>query len=286
MNWIKKFQKHSWTEQDELTAQIVRRMEEILLAIADKATDEYLEKGSYTKPSEADLYVAIESYYKTLVRKAYNAAQIAKQLQKPKMQSVEKKLAKLPLGIPNRLPPLVKFFADRRMWTKMQKRGFLIVKKLRTAYFKKLDKKFAQIGPDLQNGKISPADVKKELRNAWKATKSRVETIFQTETTNYFNKVQVSFYQDDEDIIGFLFQANRDGSTTDICRSRHGLVYRPGSKLLKKNTPACHYRCRSELIPLANTPANRKMLEDPSRDPEKRKVTPLPPGWVAGRKAA
>lgn len=252
--------------------------------LLEKAIDELIEKGSYSKPNPDLMYAVMERYYRKIVEQAYHTSQIAKEVQKPKMQSDKKSLAKLPLGIPNKLPPLVRFFSDKRTWGTIQKRSRKIVDRLRSAYFKKLDRKFAKIGPQLQTGEKSPKEVKDELRKAWKVTKSRVETLFRTETTNYFNKVQVSFFSDDEDIIGFLFQANRDSSTTGICRTRHGLVYRPGTKELKENTPACHYNCRSELIPLANIPGNRKMLEDPSRDPSKRRVTPLPPGWVAGRK--
>jgi SPP1 gp7 family putative phage head morphogenesis protein len=284
MKWMKKYQAHSWSIQDDLMNRTIKMMEIMMLGMLEKISTEYLETGSYTKPSDQQMYLVMERFYSQVVHKAYGVSQVVKQVQGFKPQSDKKKLGKLPLGIPNRLPPLVKFFSSKRMWPTMQRRGRIIVGKLQKAYFKKLDRKFAEIGPALQRGEISPEEVKKELREAWKATKSRVETIFQTETTNYFNKVQVSFFNDDEDIIGFLFQSNRDSSTTDICRKRDGLIYRPGTQLLKENTPACHWRCRSELIPLANTPQNLKMFKDTNRDPNKRRVPPLPPGWVAGRK--
>lgn len=283
MTWKKQYQKHIWSVQDRLAETANREMDIALLGILEQCTNEWLEKGVYTKPNEMLMYLVVERYYRRVVEQAYHASQIAKNVQKPHI--VKKNLAAgRTYGIPRRLPSLVKFFADKGTWPVMRKRARRIVKALRRTYFQKLDKKFAEIGPQLQNGEKTVEEVKKELRQAWKATKPRVETIFRTETTNYFNKIQVSFFDGDEDIIGFLFQANRDSATTSICQARHGLVYRPGTKLLKENTPACHYNCRSELIPLANIPQNLTMLKDPSRDPSKRKVPPLPPGWVSGRK--
>lgn len=44
----------------------------------------------------------------------------------------------------------------------------------------------------------------------------------------------------------------------------------------------CHWNCRSHLIPLANTEENRKLLEERSRNPEFRKVVPLPSGFGHG----
>ena len=120
---------------------------------------------------------------------------------------------------------------------------------------------------------------KKRMMSTFDATKSRVETIFRTETTTYFDQTQVRYFQSDPEIIGFLFDALLDSATTKICRSRHGLVYRPKTQELREVTGACHYNCRKHLIALANTEYNRKLLADPNRDPSKRKVAPLLPGW-------
>jgi SPP1 gp7 family putative phage head morphogenesis protein len=146
-------------------------------------------------------------------------------------------------------------------------------------YLRKLGKKFQSILPKLDTNEMTPQEAKTELLEAWDASKSRVELIFRTETTTYFGKTQVAFFNGEPDIIGFLFDSIRDRSRTAWCKTRHGLVYRPNTKLLTENTPSCHWNCRSHLIPLADTPENRKMLEDPNRDPELKKVEPLPPGW-------
>lgn len=281
MPWKAKYQKHIWSQQDTIMDRAVRSMDVMMLAVLEKATDEFMEVGKITNFSEENFYLIIERFYKEIVKSSYTSAEMAKQLQG--MKPAKKKLARIP-GADSRLPKLVQFFGNKGEWPRMKKRGRRIVKNLRDYYFRKLDRKFKKIGPELVNGDKSPDEVKQELRKEWRTSKARVETIFRTETTNYFNKVQREFFENDDDIIGFLFQANRDSGTTDICRSRHGLVYRPNTELLRKNTPACHYRCRSEIIPLADIPENRKMLSDPSRDPAKRSVVPLPRGWVAGRK--
>jgi SPP1 gp7 family putative phage head morphogenesis protein len=162
------------------------------------------------------------------------------------------------------------------------KRSRALSERMKKQYLQKLKRKFNKIVPMLTRGEISPADAKKEMMNVWGASKSRVETIFRTETTNYFGKVQVNFFQDDDEIIGFLFDSNIDSSITDICRSRHGMIFtkeHTGKNSLAYNTPALHYNCRSHLIPLANTPENRKLLEDVSRDPSKHKLAELPDDW-------
>jgi len=159
------------------------------------------------------------------------------------------------------------------------KRNKAIVDRVRKAYLAKLQRKFRAIVPRLDANAITPAEAKKEMMSAWEASKSRVELIFRTETSTYFGKTQVNFFNSDPQIIGFLFDSVRDAARTEICRSRHGLIFRPRTKLLEQNTPACHYNCRSHLIPLANTPYNRKLLDDPSRDPANHKLAPLPHGW-------
>lgn len=193
--------------------------------------------------------------------------------------STRRKLAGLPSGKIPDLPRLVAFFRDKRQWGPIDKRRKKLIDRLRKAYLEKLRKKFKAVVPAMLSGEKSPAEVKAELMEAWGATRSRVGTIFDTETTKYFCQTQVAFFEEDPDIIGFLFDSIRDTARTPICQSRHGLVFRPGTQLLRKNTPALHWRCRSHLIALADTEYNRKLLADPQRDPERRALVPLPKGW-------
>lgn len=115
-----------------------------------------------------------------------------------------------------------------------------------------------------------------------KVSRARARTIVETETTRYYNDTRKTFYSAVESVIGFLFVAVRDHATTKWCRSRNGVVFIKGTDLLHKNTPPCHYNCRSELLPLSRlNPAHRKLLEDASRRAENNNLAPLLPHWNA-----
>lgn len=194
-----------------------------------------------------------------------------------------KRLASYPKG---KLPPdahsLAALFRNRKAWDVMVKRNRQYATGIKRAYLQKLRRHFAKVMPLLNAGDITIDEAKAQLESAVKATGPRVNTIFRTETTNYFSQAQVNYFDGEEGILGFLFDSTTDSARTDICRSRHGMVLRSGSQELKKNTPSCHYNCRSHLIPLADTPENRKLFQEPSRQPSNRTLAPLPRGWRSG----
>lgn len=265
-------------------------MESAMRDAVDYIMYHYEKTGQFMVPTLNSMYGVSDSFYRDVITAAFHSASKEKEAQRKneaipvdknkKLQEGFKRMSgKWPTGIPKSLTGLEKIFRDRRYWPKIMKRSKRITDTVRKRYLSKLKIKFDGILPDLDNGIISPQEGKKVLMEAWEATKPRVELIFRTETTTYFGKTQVAFFADDDQIIGFLFDALRDRATTQWCRTRHGLIYRPGTKLLSENTPACHWNCRSHLIPLANIEYNRKLLEDPNRDPENRKVEPLPSGW-------
>jgi SPP1 gp7 family putative phage head morphogenesis protein len=266
--------KHKLNIRDKIVGSFVNQVEQYLHSVTDKIIDHYLKTGQISIPQMNDLYVITDNYYRDVISSAYNLAK------KQKLKGNEKtKLSFIKDRLPKSLKDLENVFRDKRKFPRIMKRSKRVTDDLRKSYLDKLAKKFKIISPALKSGEISPKEAKKQMMDTWKTTKARVETIFRTETTNYFEDAQVSFYSDEDDVIGFLFDSVRDNSRTSICKSRHGLVYRPGTKLLSDNTPGCHWNCRSHLIALANTPENRKMLEDPNRDPSKVAVVPLPKGW-------
>jgi SPP1 gp7 family putative phage head morphogenesis protein len=228
----------------------------------------------YAEPSLNDMFGATETFYRSVVSEAFRSCE-----EERIAMSGRRRLAKGPTGIPKRVKSLDQIFRNAKYWQSIMKRSNALTNRLKRQYLRKLKTKFDEIVPMMNSGEITPTEVKEHMISAWTASKPRVTTIFRTETTNYFGKTQVNFFQDDPDIIGFLFDSIRDSHRTKICKDRHGLIYRPGTKLLKENTPALFYNCRSHLIALANTAYNRKLLEDPDRDPTKRAVAPLPPGW-------
>lgn len=280
-----------YRKKDKLVSKTVKLMMAKMEAVIDEVLENGIKTGKFIKPTLNDLYAITDDFYRALVTEAFYSAKTESKgieknqppLIKPEKSSDQQltKLAgaKWPLGVPKTLPGLEKIFRDKNSWPKIMKRSKKVTDLVREEYLRKLGKKFDEVIPRLNSGDLTADEAKTQLRRAWKATESRVELIFRTETTTYFAKVQVAYFNQEDGIIGFLFDALRDRATTEWCRSRHGLIYRPGSSLLTQNLPPCHWNCRSHLIPLANTPQNQKMLADPARDPENKKVSPLPSGW-------
>ncbi len=248
----------------------------------DYIMDHYEKVGQFAAPSLSQLDLLMAAFYYDVLHLGLNLAKTDPAVgRKGTNSSVDKKLAASdwPTGIPKHLTGLEKIFRNKRYWPSIMKRSEKITDRVRKQYLKKLQQKFNKILPSLHAGEITPSEARSALMKTWDASKPRVELIFRTETSTYFGKTQTAYFDGDDDIIGFLFDSVKDIARTDICRTRHGLIYRPGTKLLRDNTPSLHYNCRSHLIPLANTEANRKLLAEASRDPSKRSVAPLLPGW-------
>lgn len=273
--WRKRQIRDKFRRKDQVTNRAVDAMEEVMLEAVEAIMLEYQRTGRYHEPTLEGMFGVSANFYLHVATSAIDAAKHEKQEQVGKKRLA----AKLPPGAPKTIAELEKVFRDKRTWPAMMKRSKKLTERLRQAYLQKLRRRFAILTPQLTEGEITVEQAKAKLMNAWDASKARVTTIFRTETTKYFATVQVAYFEQDDEIIGFLFDSISDKSRTPICRSRHGLIYRPGSQELRKNTPALHYNCRSHLIALANIAHNRKLLEDPKRDPAKVTVAPLPPGW-------
>ena len=230
--------------------------------------------GRYKDPNLDKVDALFLDFYERIVTSSIFTAQETARQQMPKKLSKHEDM-----GLPKGVRKAREVIKDKRFWRRLKKRADRASKRYKQRYLKELRKKFAQIIPAFQRGDLTIKEIKDNLQANMRFTKSRAETVFRTEVTNYYANAQVAYFEEEEAIIGFIFDAVRDSGSTSICRQRHGLIYRPNTKLLTKNTPSLHYNCRSHLIPLANTAQNRKMLLDPSRDPTKKKVPPLPKGW-------
>lgn len=139
-----------------------------------------------------------------------------------------------------------------------------------------------------EGGEQTQIEVREIIKKRAKTTVARAQTIVRTETTRYYNKARIDYYSQAEDVTHYLFMAVRDKATTPWCmpketngkRGRHGLVYAKAGQLLKKESPPCHYNCRSELLPLnKHNPSHRKLIEDPAIRRANVKCYPLPTGW-------
>lgn len=268
--------------KDMLVSRYTRHMEMVMKEAVNYIWEHYEKTGRYVVPSLHAMDRVSENFYRDVLTHAYDSSVSEKKAQHSNGETPNvglRHLSRWPIGIPKSLRSLEKIFRDKRYWPMIMKRSQLITDRIRRLYLKKLQVRFDKIIPDLNAGTITPIEAKAKLSEAWAVTESRIEMIFRTESSTYFSKTQVAFFSGDKDIIGFLFDSIRDIARTPWCRSRHGLIYRPGTKELTDNIPPVHHNCRSHLIPLANTQHNREMLADPRRDPEKVKVVPLPAGW-------
>jgi SPP1 gp7 family putative phage head morphogenesis protein len=273
--WRRALIKRQFRRRDAVANEAVNAVEGALARATYAVFNQLVSGADFRAPDLSVLDVMGETFYRKLVEEAARSVGDER-----KSAEGKRRLAKgKPGSFVNSLPSLEKFFRGP-MWRKTMVRSRQSVESMRKDYLARLRKRFREVAPRLAAGEISVADAKAKLSESWQASRGRVQTIFRTETTRYFTDVQVKFYEDDDGIIGFLFDSIADTGRTDWCRSRHGLVYRPGSDLLRRNSPPCHWNCRSHLIALASTPENRKMLADPHRDPSKRSVKPLPPGWT------
>ncbi len=266
--------REKFKRKDKVVQKFSRALESVMFDAIDYIMDHAGKTGQWHEPSLNAMYVVSENFYRDVIEEAFHSAKYEKEDQQGR-----KRLARLPTGLPKNLHDLGQIFNDRKYWQKIMKRSKILTDRLKRQYLQKLKDQFKVLMPRISSGEFSPQDAKMVMKQVWHASKPRVETIFRTETTKYFAETQINYFSDDSDIIGFLFDSVRDSSRTEICRSRHGLVYKPGTKELTKNSPPCHYNCRSHLIALANTEYNRKLVSEQGRNPNSAKVVPLPRGW-------
>lgn len=177
-------------------------------------------------------------------------------------------------------------------WRKGLYKPKSIVKKavdLKDKYIKSVQKAWKTYSEDFREGnQYTQEEVKVKIQEAAETTTARAQTIVRTETTRYYNKIRRDYYDQGDEVTHYLFLAVRDKATTPWCtsgkvngkRGRSGLVYAKDDPLLKKETPPCHWNCRSELLPLNRfNPVHRKLIADQSIARRNHVCTPLPPGW-------
>lgn len=274
--WRKRHTAEKFRKKSRVVSGAVASMEKVMKKAIGAIISNYEKTGRFAAPDLSGMDDVTLKFYKSTITQAYYSAKDEKEAQ---TSLVRRMAMRLPIGLPRKLTKLEEVFRDKRYWPKVMKRSEKLTERLRKAYLQKLDRKFRELLPRLQSGEMTVEEAKQKMMERWHASKARVNNIFQTESTRYFAKTQLAYFEGDDEIIGFMFDAMKHKTRTKWCDDRHGLIYRPGTALLRKNTPPCHWHCYSNLIALANTAYNRKLLEDPSRDPAKVRVTPLPPGW-------
>lgn len=162
-------------------------------------------------------------------------------------------------------------------------RQALLAENIKKAYLKKVKDVFAVYSEPWKEGKTTAvAKLREDMQKAAKVGLNRASTIVETETTNNYNQIRREIYDQSPDVVAYLFVSVRDMATTKWCSTRNGLVYHRGDPHLKTETPAIHWNCRSEILPLTRfNPRHLAMINDPALDRRNNHCEPLPKGWRA-----
>lgn len=213
-----------------------------------------------------------------LMRHAYEMRLEAIKSTKPGPQKLSAPSPKMPRS----LKGLREWWDLWRKTKKPTRRQRVLGERLKRAYMKNLENAWKEHGETFRSGKTaSNTDAVRALMEAADVTFQRAKMTVETESTHYYNQMRRDIFDESEDVTHYMFMAIRDAATTKWCKTRHGLVYAKGDPLLDKETPAIHWYCRSELIPLTpKNPTHRRIIEDASRRRRNHKCEPLPAGWT------
>lgn len=194
----------------------------------------------------------------------------------------------------SRFKSIKELFEQWEKWRnsgKVPKRQKAHAEQIKKKFTSKLAEVWKKHSEDFRAGKAMTLEkARAEIKKALDVTESRAAMIVRTETTNYYNKAKTDIYDASPDITHYLFLAIRDKATTAWCtdetrngkRGRSGLVYAKDDPLKAKETPACHWNCRSEMLPLTPlNPRHQKLIEDDKIKRRNNTCTPLPKGWVS-----
>lgn len=164
---------------------------------------------------------------------------------------------------------------------KMPKREKAIADNLKKEYLKRIQAAYKKYGEEFRSGEVYTQDeAVQKIKKSAGVTWARAKTIVNTETTRYYNQARKEFYDDAEGVTHYLFMAIRDSRTTKWCKTRHRLVYKKDSLILDKETPPCHWNCRSEILPLTpSNPRHKSYIQDKGSLRENNSPEPLPKGW-------
>lgn len=98
------------------------------------------------------------------------------------------------------------------------------------------------------NDKESQIEAIKKTFNLYKAR--HIDTTAQTQSIAIVNTQRLESFRKSRIVKGVQFLAVLDKSTTDICRSRNGMILKLDDPRLNFFTPPLHYNCRSYLSPV------------------------------------
>lgn len=271
------------TAQDRIEEYWKVRTEFYLDALNAKALELLLEGKSL---QDLDLTELLMEHYFAVNEAAISTAQSEQDLIVRRSR-----LAKPPKAdIPKSFRKLREMYDIWRTKGWVPKRQKELAERIKKAYVKKAQDVWRRYTGDFREGKVADKQealqvIKKGVRGVY----SRAKMIVETETTNYYNETRKEVYDQSSAVTHYLFLAIRDQATTKWCtervvdgkRGRHGLVYAKEDTLTKKETPAIHWNCRSEMVPLTPyNPSHKRLIEDESKHRRSHHCHPLPKGWT------
>lgn len=237
------------------------------------------------KPPELDLESLLIEHYFDVTRQAIRIATEEEEFDTRPTQ----RLALPKPRIPESLKKLKELYDKWRKGQYTPRRPKKIATQIQRAYLERIQDVWQKHSEDFRSGDVATQrEVVKEIKKAMDTTVARAQTVIRTETTNYYNQARRDYYDESQDVTHYLFMAVRDAATTPWCtpntingmRGRHGLVYKKGSLVLTKETPGCHWNCRSELLPLSPlNPYHLKLIKDASIQRANVECFPLPRNW-------
>jgi SPP1 gp7 family putative phage head morphogenesis protein len=270
------------TRQDKLEnkwqAEVMELHKGVLHALGESITS----KGTIDIPRKPFIEFFLRHYIET--------AGLAMDSYHDEMEVVlpeEKRLARLPLSFKQ-----IRQIYDRYRTTgKVPKALKKQADKLRDLYLNKVQSVWKKYSEDFRAGdEFNQHNVLRKIKDAADVVQSRAQTIVRTSTTNFYNDTRREIYDQSDAVTHYLFLAIRDQGTTVWCtdkvvrgkRGRHGLVYDKSDPITQKETPACHWNCRSEMVPLSPyNPRHLRLIQDESLWRRNNVCHPLPPGWAA-----
>lgn len=254
-----------------------------------KKIDEYVAQHLFRYgrvPEDIDFSeIIMEMYYQSAKQAFKTSQEELKFLRDDKIKMAKPPAIKTPKSF-NKLQEIYDVF---KRTGDMPKRQQTFAEKIKKAYIKKAQNVWKKWSESFREGQIAnQEEVVKKIREAGDKIASRAQTIARTETTNYYNNVRREVFDKSNVVTHYLFLAIRDQATTKWCsdkvfegkRGRHGLVYKKDDPITDKETPACHWNCRSEMVPLTPfNPRHKKLIEDEEVQRRNNHCHPLPKGW-------
>jgi SPP1 gp7 family putative phage head morphogenesis protein len=237
-----------------------RRAQSMYQEITDKVIETVLEGGSINVPVDIFEYFLVYQMFMVQREAIRGAKRMSRLAGIPKFSSLE---------------DLVKEWSKWRRGKKIPTKQRAIAKKMKTDYVKKIKSVM-----DKFSDQKSTDEMVEEMQKAGDLSYGKAKVIICTETTRHYNKARISFYDKSSDVTHYLFLPIRDHRTTKWCKTRAGLVYEKGSTYLEKESPPCHWYCRSEVTPLTPlNPEHLKLIKKASIQRSNRHPEPLPKGW-------